>query len=122
MTISGEDAAIGNHITRKGMDGFIRVLFIRRFDKQIFTYYGSGVVFMNDIPLSPGIFYAWQHSSVLKGPCFFGYYSDLLTVYNKNERKEAIFLNGRDLNFIFKNSTNGLHNFSFNLNRASWSR
>ena len=116
LTISGEEAAIGNHITRKGMDGFIRVLFIRRFDKQIFTYYGSGVVFMNDIPLSPGIFYAWQHSSVLKGPLFLPvYYSDLLTVYNKNERKEAIFLNGRDLNFIFKNSTNGLHNFSFNL-------
>ncbi|MEY8607803.1 ATP-binding cassette domain-containing protein [Parabacteroides segnis] len=116
LTISGEDAAIGNHITRKGMDGFIRVLFIRRFDKQIFTYYGSGVVFMNDIPLSPGIFYAWQHSSVLKGPLFLPvYYSDLLTVYNKNERKEAIFLNGRDLNFTFKNSTNGLHNFSFNL-------
>ena len=116
LTISGEDAAIGNRITRKGMDGFIRVLFIRRFDKQIFTYYGSGVVFMNDIPLSPGIFYAWQHSSVLKGPLFLPvYYSDLLTVYNKNERKEAIFLNGRDLNFTFKNSTNGLHNFSFNL-------
>ncbi|GKG76532.1 ATP-binding cassette domain-containing protein [Parabacteroides sp. AM58-2XD] len=116
LTISGEDAAIGNHITRKGMDGFIRVLFIRRFDKQIFTYYGSGVVFMNDIPLSPGIFYAWQHSSVLKGPLFLPvYYSDLVTVYNKNERKEAIFLNGRDLNFTFKNSTNGLHNFSFNL-------
>ena len=116
LTISGEDAAIGNHITRKGMDGFIRVLFIRRFDKQIFTYYGSGVVFMNDIPLSSGIFYAWQHSSVLKGPLFLPvYYSDLLTVYNKNERKEAIFLNGRDLNFTFKNSTNGLHNFSFNL-------
>ena len=71
---------------------------------------------MNDIPLSPGIFYAWQHSSVLKGPLFLPvYYSDLLTVYNKNERKEAIFLNGRDLNFTFKNSTNGLHNFSFNL-------
>ena len=116
LTISGEETTTENHITRKGMDGFIRVLFIRRFDKQIFTYYGMGVVFMNDIPLSPGIFYAWQHSSVLKGPLFLPvYYSDLLTVYNKNERKETIYLNGRDLNFTFKNSSNGLHNFSFNL-------
>lgn len=116
LTISGEETTTENHITRKGMDGFIRVLFIRRFDKQIFTYYGTGVVFMNDIPLSPGIFYAWQHSSVLKGPLFLPvYYSDLLTVYNKNERKETIYLNGRDLNFTFKNSSNGLHNFSFNL-------
>lgn len=116
LTISGDETKEENHITRKGMDGFIRVFFIRRFDKQIFTYYGSGVVFMNDIPLSPGIFYAWQHSSVLKGPLFLPvYYSDLLTIYNKNERKETISLAGRDLNFTFKNSTNGLHNFSFNL-------
>ena len=116
LLISGEDIEAENHITRKGMDGFIRVLFIRRFDKQIFTYYGSGVVFMNDIPLSSGIFYAWQHSSVLKGPLFLPvYYSDLLTVYNKNERKETISLAGRGLNFTFKNSSNGLHNFSFNL-------
>lgn len=116
LTISGDETVEENHITRKGMEGFIRVFFIRRFDKQIFTYYGSGVVFMNDIPLSPGIFYAWQHSSVLKGPLFAPvYYSDLLTVYNKNERKETIFLAGRDLNFTFKNSINGLHNFSFNL-------
>lgn len=116
LTISGEETTVENHITRKGMDGFIRVLFIRRFDKQIFTYYGSGVVFMNDIPLSPGIFYAWQHSSVLKGPLFLPvYYSDLLTIHNKNERRETISLAGRELNFTFKNSSNGLHNFSFNL-------
>lgn len=116
LTISREETTVENHITRKGMDGFIRVLFIRRFDKQIFTYYGSGVVFMNDIPLSPGIFYAWQHSSVLKGPLFLPvYYSDLLTIHNKNERRETISLAGRELNFTFKNSSNGLHNFSFNL-------
>lgn len=116
LVISREETTVENHITRKGMDGFIRVLFIRRFDKQIFTYYGSGVVFMNDIPLSPGIFYAWQHSSVLKGPLFLPvYYSDLLTIHNKNERRETISLAGRELNFTFKNSSNGLHNFSFNL-------
>lgn len=116
LTISGEEEATGNHIVRKGMEGFIRVFFIRRFDKQIFTYHGSGQVFMNDIPLSPNMFYAWQHSSVLKGPLFLPvYYSDLLTVFNKNERKEVIHLAGRDIDFTFKNSHNGLHNFSFNL-------
>ena len=71
LTISGEEETDGNHIRRKGMEGMIRVFFIRRFDKQIFTYHGSGQVFMNDIPLSPDMFYAWQHSSVLKGPLFF---------------------------------------------------
>ncbi|WP_455637739.1 ATP-binding cassette domain-containing protein [Parabacteroides sp.] len=116
LTISGEEMADGNHICRKGMEGLIRVFFIRRFDKQIFTYHGSGQVFMNDIPLSPDMFYAWQHSSVLKGPMFLPvYYSDLLTIFNKNERKELVRLAGRDIEFSFKNSRNGLHNFSFNL-------
>lgn len=116
LTISAEEEAEGNHIVRSGMEGFIRVFYIRRFDKQIFTYYGSGVVFMNDIPLSPGIFYAWQHSSVLKGPLFLPvYYSDLLTVFNKNERKDTIALAGRKIDFTFPGSTNGLHNFSFDL-------
>lgn len=116
LTISGEDETDGNHIWRKGMEGIIRVFFIRRFDKQIFTYHGCGQVFMNDIPLSPDMFYAWQHSSVLKGPLFLPvYYSDLLTVFNKNEKKEIVRLAGRDIDFTFKNSHNGLHNFSFNL-------
>lgn len=116
LTISGEEQIDGHHIFRKGMDGAIRVFFIRRFDKQIFSYHGSGQVFMNDIPLSPDMFYTWQHSSVLKGPLFLPvYYSDLLTVFNKNEQKEVISLCGREINFTFKNSQNGLHNFSFNL-------
>ena len=74
LTISGEEEAEVNHITRKGMEGFIRVLYIRRFDKHIFTYHGNGQVFMNDIPLSSDMFYAWQHSSVLKGPLFLPVY------------------------------------------------
>lgn len=45
---------------------------------------------MNDIPLSSDMFYAWQHSSVLKGPLFLPvYYSNLLAVFNKNERKRS---------------------------------
>lgn len=116
LTISADEIDNVNHITRKGMEGFVRVLFINRFDKQIFTYHGSGLVFMNDIPLSPGIFYAWQHSSVLKGPLFFPvYYSDLLTVYNRHEQKKTISLSGREVEFRFENSQHGLHNFSFNL-------
>lgn len=116
LTIDGDETEKENHISRKGMEGTIRVFFIRRFDKQIFTYHGCGQVFMNDIPLTPGIFYAWQHSSVLKGPHILPvYHSDLQTVFNKNGQKETIQLAGRDINFTFKNSQNGLHNLAFNL-------
>ncbi|MDR2919857.1 MAG: ATP-binding cassette domain-containing protein [Tannerella sp.] len=105
-----------NHISRSGMEGNITVLLIKRFEKYIFTYHGKGQVFMNDIPLSSDIFYAWQHSSVLKSPLFSPvYHSDLQAVFNKKEKKEIVRLAGRDIEFSFKNSTNGLHNFSFDL-------
>jgi len=116
LTINGASGDNENHIFRKGMEGFIRVHYIRRFDKQLFTYYGKGQVFMNDIPLAPNMFYSWQHSSVLKGPHFLPvYYSDLLNIFNKNKQKETIYLSGRDIEYNFHNSHNGLHNFSFDL-------
>ncbi len=103
-----------NHITREGMDGYIRVLYLRRFDKILFTYHGNGFVMMNDNAVTPGMFYSWQHSSFIKSPLFRPvYYSDLLSVFNKHEHKEEVFLSGRDIEFRFHNSVNGIHNFSF---------
>lgn len=111
-----ETAQKKNLIYRKGLEGSIRVLLLRSFDRVVFTYYGNNPVFMNDIPVTAGIFYSWQRSSVLKSPHFLPiYYSDLLDVFNQNEQKERILLTGRDIDFTFKNSENGLHNFSFNL-------
>jgi len=116
IEISGNKEKTANHILRSGMEGYIRVWFIARFDRYIFTYYGTGAVFMNDIPLSSDIFYTWQHSSVMKGPLFLPvYYSDLQAVFKKNDQKETVHLSGRDIDFTFKKSSNGLHDFSFDL-------
>lgn len=116
LTISAEPSDNENHICHKGLEGEIRVLLIHHYDRLVFTYHGSGQVFMNDIPVTSGIFYSWQRSSVIKSPLFLPvYYSDLLDVFNRNEHKEFIQLTGRDIEFSFKNSESGLHNFSFNL-------
>ena len=118
ISIDGKNETndMDNHISRTGLEGCIIVLFIKRFEKYIFTYHGKGVVFMNDIPLSRDIFYAWQHSSVLKSPLFQPvYHSDLQAIFNKKEKKELVRLAGREIEFSFKNSSNGLHNFSFDL-------
>ena len=117
LTINADDSDKDiNHIYRRGLEGEIRVLRLTRFDRMVFIYQGSGRVFMNDIPLTSGIFYGWQRSSVIKSPLFLPvYYSDVLDVFNQNEHKERILLTGRDIEFSFKNSENGMHNFSFNL-------
>ncbi|WP_102408322.1 ATP-binding cassette domain-containing protein [Parabacteroides bouchesdurhonensis] len=116
LTISGETSNKDKHIQRKGLDGEIRVLLLQNFDRLIFTYYGTSQVFMNDIPLTTGIFYSWQRSSVIKSPLFLPiYYSDVQETFNRNKHKERILLTGRNIDFYFKNSESGLHNFSFNL-------
>ena len=117
LTISNDPLSNNdNHIQRKGLEGEIRVLQLSGFDRLIFTYYGNSQVFMNDIPATAGIFYSWQRSSVIKSPLFLPvYYSDVQEAFNRNEHNERIVLAGRDIDFHFKNSENGLHNFSFNL-------
>lgn len=116
LAINAQPSEKENHIYRKELEGEIRVLLLEKYDRLVFTYYGNGAAFMNDIPLTSGIFYSWQRSSVIKSPLFLPvYYSDVLDVFNRNEHNERILLSGRDLNFRFKNSENGMHNFSFDL-------
>lgn len=116
LTISGSGKDSNNHIVREGMEGYIRVWLINRFGRYIFTYKGIGSVFVNDIPVTSDIFYTWQHSSVVKGPLFLPvYYSDLQVVFNKDKRLEIVRLSGRDIDFTFKKSANGIHDFSFDL-------
>ncbi|MDR1162112.1 MAG: ATP-binding cassette domain-containing protein [Tannerellaceae bacterium] len=116
LTISGTTKEHTNHIVREGMEGCIRVWFIRRFERYIFTYKGNSSVFVNDISVSSDIFYTWQHSSVVKGPLFLPvYYSDLQAVFTKDKHTEIVSLSGRDIDFTFDKSTNGIHDFSFDL-------
>ncbi|MDR1937400.1 MAG: ABC transporter ATP-binding protein, partial [Tannerellaceae bacterium] len=106
LTISGEEEKENpSHIRREGMEGHIRVWLIRRFGRYLFTYEGEGMIFMNDIPVAAGIFYTWQHSSVVKGPHFLPvYFSDLQAVFNKDRQKDHVSLSGRDLHFSFSHS------------------
>ena len=116
MVIDNQESDQPNHIYCKGLEGRIRVLQFPQYDRIVFAYQGNSQIYMNNLPLTAGIFYSWQRSSVIKSPHFQPiYYSDVIDTFNKNEHKARIYLTGRDINFRFKNSENGMHNFSFNL-------
>ncbi|MDR2498765.1 MAG: ATP-binding cassette domain-containing protein [Tannerellaceae bacterium] len=118
LTISGDETHESTcFIRREGMEGCILVWYISRFDRYLFAYRGSGIVYMNDLPVSPGIFYSWQHSSVVKGPRFLPiYFSNVQAVFNQDRRNESVRLSGRDIEFSFPGAgAPGIHNFSFDL-------
>ncbi len=104
-----------------GFDGQLKTLFLPTTGTLIFTYNGDDKVLLNDVPVLSGAYQVWLQSSVLKGknghPV---YYSTILSEYNKKsgkseEKSKKVMFCGRDINFRFPNSDNGMHNLNFTL-------
>ena len=72
---------------------------------------------MDDVPVLPDTFQTWSQSSVVKnvrtGTRL--YYSTAKALYSKEDTSKEVEFCGRDINFRFPNSDNGMHNFSFTL-------
>ena len=90
----------------------------------LFTYTGNDKVMLNDVPVLSGSFQVWLQSSVLKGkngaPVYF---SNIIAAYKKargedHEKQETVEFCGRDINFRFPNSDNGMHDLSFTLHQG----
>jgi ABC-type multidrug transport system ATPase subunit len=105
-------------------DGWLKTLLDPVTGLLIFTYTGDDTVMLNDVPVLPGAFQVWLQSSVLKGnngkPI---YYSNILRTYaakngESQENYEEVEFCGRNINFRFPNSDNGMHDLSFTLHNG----
>lgn len=119
---------VSNKTTEKVMihklentDGEIRTLLNPQTGVLLFTYLGHDEVLFNDVPVLPGAYQVWLQSSVLKTrkdkPL---YYSTIIEAYNRSNgeivsSQNVIEFCGRDINFRFPNSDNGMHDLSFTL-------
>ncbi|MBP5355890.1 MAG: ATP-binding cassette domain-containing protein [Prevotella sp.] len=102
-----------------GFDGQLKTLLNPDSGTLVFTYNGNDKVLLNDVPVLAGAYQVLLQSSVLKGknssPV---YYSTILAAYNKNDsegERQSVEFCGRDINFRFPGSDNGMHNLSFTL-------
>ena len=112
-----------NHVLKlhlEDTDGILKTLLDFTSGTLLFTYMGNGKVTLNDVPVLPGTYQTWLKSSVIKGnsgrPV---YYTSILKAYDAvngfSKHLEMTEFCGRDINFRFPNSDNGIHNLSFNL-------
>lgn len=114
--VSGETNAHVLTLTREGMNGELRLINLERYNKILFSYNGPDTVLMNDISVLPGTFLVWQQSGVLKSRHMLPlYYSNISALYDTGCRKHEIVLSGRDINFRFPGSDNGMHDLTFDL-------
>ena len=100
-----------------GFEGVLKTLYDTETGLLLFSYDGQDKVLLNDIPILPGAYQVWLQSSVLKGmnsnPV---YYSSIIACYQKeHDTTQAVTFCGRDINFRFPNSDNGMHDLSFTL-------
>ena len=102
-------------------DGQLKTLFEPATGQLLFTYTGNDTVLLNDVPVLSGAYQVWLQSGVLKGkngkPV---YYSTIIDLYQQrsgsdSSRMKAVEFCGRDINFRFPNSDNGMHDLSFSL-------
>ena len=87
----------------------------------IFTYTGDETVLLNDVPVLSGACQVWLQSSVLKKqngkPLYYSVIIDKHQRKNgkKTDDSQRVEFCGRDINFRFPNSDNGMHDLSFTL-------
>ena len=97
--------------------GSVKTLYNRGTNTLMFSYEGEDTALMNDVPVFNGIFQVWQQSGVLKSKNSSPfYYSTIMSHYGtEDEGRQKVKLCGRDVEFRFPNSDNGIHNLSFTL-------
>ena len=104
----------------EGFDGQLKTLLDPVTGLLLFTYIGNDTVLLNDVPVLSGAYQVWIQSSVLKSktgkPV---YYSSIISCYeHTDDEVRAVEFCGRNINFRFPNSDNGMHDLSFTLHNG----
>ena len=94
---------------RMDVDGELLFVKIEQIDMFFLRYDGNTQLRLNSLPIKSRRMYLFSHGSILKnskGQAL--YYSDLIRIYNTNEKITPISFNAIGLNYRFKNNSNGL--------------
>jgi ABC-type multidrug transport system ATPase subunit len=119
FTKSGtEEACI--HLTDSNINGEIAILHITSTNTYIFNYKGEDILYLNSQNLIPKRTYVLEHGSIIKGKRITPvYYTDVVSRYIHDDGSAKIRLVAKDIEFRFKNSTNGIQRFSFSEDSGS---
>ena len=102
------------HMFRENLDGQILILYLPLIHSLICRYTGKDVINLNGNNLVPFRAVILNHGSILTSlkisPV---YYTDVAARFLHTKESVAIEYSGEEIEFRFKNSTNGIHPFSF---------
>ncbi|MFY0605430.1 MAG: ATP-binding cassette domain-containing protein [Cyclobacteriaceae bacterium] len=103
-----------HHLYVENLFGSILVLFIESVGTYVFKYVGPLNLYLEGNRINPKKFYILKPGSIIKGPNIASIYeSDIIRKFTAQKSKVKIVLAGEDLSYHFKNSSNGIQEFSF---------
>lgn len=101
------------HIYNENMEGQLVILHITSINLYLFRYQGKSNIYLKNNNILPGTTYILDHGAIIKGPRIRPiYFSNITGQFMEWESKAKIFLHADNVEFRFKNSENGVKNFS----------
>lgn len=115
--VGDNESELVRKIEVPGIDGHITTFWMPHFNRLQFTYTGNDEILIDDVPVLPETFQTWSQSGVVKNARTGTrlYYSTVKSLYKRENTGKEVEFCGRDINFRFPNSDNGMHDFSFTL-------
>ncbi|WP_425391440.1 ATP-binding cassette domain-containing protein [Ekhidna sp.] len=102
------------HLFVQNLFGKITVLYLKSVDTFVFRYDGPLNLFLEGIKIIPAKSYILKPGSIIKGPNISSIYeSEVTRKFIQDETSTRVVLAGDNIEFKFKNSSNGLKPFSF---------
>jgi ABC transport system ATP-binding/permease protein len=105
------------HLFEKNINGEILFLQSSLIGHYIFIFNGREELTLEGNLIIPGRFYAFKEGGIIRSPRILPiYYTDIANSFIDKEAAIPFVFSGNELEFRFKNSNNGLYNFSFSEN------
>jgi ABC transport system ATP-binding/permease protein len=102
------------HISEPNINGYLVILHVLSTNTYIFIYKGDDSLYLNSQNIFPHRTYVFESGSIIKGKRISPiYYTDVVSKYIHDDGSAKIVLVAKDIEFRFKNSTNGIQKFSF---------
>jgi len=104
-----------HHIHNHNLEGDIFYLNITSVNTYVIRYQGKEDLFLNGQLILSGITYTFDHGASVRGQKIDTiYYTDVAGVFYVASFSSRLSFIARDVEFRFKNSNNGIHNFNLN--------
>ncbi len=102
------------HLFVQNLFGKITVLYLRSVETFVFRYDGPLNLFLEGIKVIPAKSYILKPGSIIKGPNISSIYeSEITKQFIQDQSSTRVVLAGDNVEFKFRNSSNGLKPFSF---------